>query len=308
MKVLITGGYGFIGSHIAEKFYNEGHQIFIIDNLATGSCENVRFNHEFYEIDVANRECAKIFEYNKFDIVVHLAAQINISHSIDNPYIDAQSNILGLVNILQLSSEHKVKRFIFSSSSAVYGEPINIPISEDTKCDPKSLYGLSKLFGEQYCMKWKDIFEFQTLCLRLGNVYGPRQGKSGEGGAISLFIDKTINNEELTVCGDGNQTRDFIYVLDAVDAIYKASQSDITGIYNLSTGIECSINNLVNIFKKLFEVKNILHIELESKNISNVRLCPDSTRIKEALNWSPKYSLEEGIQATYEWNCKDAKK
>lgn len=109
------------------------------------------------------------------------------------------------------------------------------------------------------------------------------------------------------MCGDGNQTRDFIYVLDAVDAIYKASQSDITGIYNLSTGIECSINNLANIFKKLFEVKNILHIELESKNISNVRLCPDSTRIKEVLNWSPKYSLEEGIQATYEWNCKDAK-
>ncbi|PAB57748.1 NAD-dependent epimerase/dehydratase family protein [Anaeromicrobium sediminis] len=306
MKVLITGGYGFIGSHVADRFYKEGHEVYIIDNLSTGKAENVEVKHKFYKLGIEDKKCEEIFKVNKFHVVINLAAQVDVNMSLKNPRLDAQVNIMGLVNMLELSAKYGVKKFIFASSAAVYGDNETLPLTEKSKISPISPYGISKLIGEYYCIKWNEIYGLNTIAFRFSNVYGPRQGVKGEAGVVSIFLKKLMKGDKLTVFGDGEQTRDYIYVEDVVDGIYKSTMvSNISGVYNLSTNTEKSLNDLLEVLKSLESIEEILYGEKRKGDILHSRL--DNTRVKKDLNWRNIYSLEEGLSKTYEWyrqNCK----
>ncbi len=297
VKVLITGGYGFIGSHVADRFHKEGAEVYILDNLSTGRKEHVSFKHKSYILPVEDEKCEEIFRSNRFDAVVHLAAQISVASSESDPLTDSQSNVLGMLNMLHLSRKYKVGKLIYASSAAAYGTQTELPIKETAECSPISPYGISKLAGETYGQKWNELYGLQTLGFRFSNVYGPRQDAVGEGGVIAVFVDRMLNGQTLVVHGDGSQTRDFIYVEDIADAIYRATSSSITGIYNLSTGTEQSINDVVAILKGDGGTVNVVYGDKRPGDIDRSVL--DNTRVKRDLDWSPLYTLEEGLKRTY---------
>jgi UDP-glucuronate decarboxylase len=306
MRVLVTGGYGFIGSFVAETFFKEGHDIYIIDNLSSGNKENVPFNHKFYQLNVDDPKCEDIFKSNGFDVVIHLAAQVNVATSMENPYLDSQSNVLGLANILQLSKKYGVKKVVFASSAAVYGQNKEIPLTEKSVCNPLSPYGMNKLVGELYCKKWTEVFGLDTLCFRFSNVYGPKQGTVGEGGVISIFINNVLQGKSLEVFGDGEQTRDFIFVGDVANAIYRGVEYEQSGIYNLSTNTETSVNEFIHSLESLAEVKGVLYKDQKLGDIKYSRL--DNTRLKKDLDWVPLHNFQDGLGITYEWFKENAVK
>lgn len=271
--------------------------------MSSGNIKNVNCQHTSYIIDVETPACEAIFVQHKIDVIVHLAAQIDVVTSMENPYADTKSNILGLTNILQLAAQHHVKRFIFASSAAVYGMSKQIPLSEAQPCKPVSPYGINKLLGEYYCEKWSEIYGLNTLCLRFANVYGPRQGSIGEGGVISTFIDRVCNGQELYVYGTGEQTRDFIYVEDIADAIYTASHSDHTGIMNLSTKTESSVNHLIDTITTMHPFVAVVKKEPRPGDIYRSSL--DNTLLSTSLNWEPKFTLSQGLRKTYDWFVQD---
>lgn len=299
MNVLITGGYGFIGSAVAERFYKEGHNIYIIDSLITGREEHVAIPHKSFLMNVEDPACDQIFQSVGFDIVVHLAAQIDVVTSINEPAVDTKTNILGLVNILNCASKNGVKKVIFASSAAVYGNASTLPLKEDDICETESMYGMNKRLGELYCEKWGQFYGLDTLCFRFANVYGPRQGNGGEGGVVSIFLQGVRDNRTLTVFGDGSQTRDFIYVHDVADAVYRGALSDATGVMNLSTNRETSINELIETIRSFATVKSPSYRESRLGDID--RSCLDNTQVKHQLDWVPLYTINEGLLLTYEW-------
>jgi nucleoside-diphosphate-sugar epimerase len=299
MNILITGGYGFIGSHTVKKFFDQGHKVFILDNLISGDKSNVIEDHQSFIMSINDKDCEKIFLENRIDIVVHLAAQINVTTSINNPVLDTSTNVLGLVNILNLSSKYKVKKFVFASSAAVYGNNPNIPLKETEELNPISPYALSKLIGEKYCKLWKDLYGLDTVSARFSNVYGPKQGTVGEGGVVSIFMEGLSSDKKLCVFGDGNQTRDFIYVEDIVEGLYKISFSDISGVYNLSTSKERTLNDLLDILRKLQKPKEVEYTTSRDGDIYKSSL--DNKKVKDAIDWEDKFTLEEGIKNTYLW-------
>ncbi|MDF2683534.1 MAG: nucleoside-diphosphate sugar epimerase [Brevibacillus sp.] len=299
MKVLVTGGYGFIGSFVAERFSKEGYEVYILDNLSSGNRKNVSFKHKSFLLSVEDKKCDEVFRSNKFDVVVHLAAQMSVHTSMEDPLLDSTSNILGLVNMLRLSSKYKVAKFIFASSAAVYGMNEKVPLREESACDPVSVYGMNKLLGEQYCHKWKELYDLNTLCFRFSNVYGPRQGSVGEGGVISTFLDRLYTDREIDVFGDGNQTRDFIYVEDVADAIYRSVTTDYNGVLNLSTNTQSSINELIGYLEEEKTFSGIKHRAKRNGDIDVSVL--DNTLAKRKLDWVPMYSLREGLEKTSRW-------
>ncbi|WP_223591819.1 NAD-dependent epimerase/dehydratase family protein [Neobacillus bataviensis] len=306
MKVLVTGGYGFIGSFVAEKFFLEGHEVSIIDNLTTGNKENVKFKHKFYQFSVEDPMCEEVFQSNRFDVIVHLAAQVNVTKSMENPYLDTHSNVLGLANILQLSDQYGVKKVVFASSAAVYGLNEEIPLKEDALCNPLSPYGINKWVGEIYCNKWMEVFGVETLSYRFSNVYGPKQGTVGEGGVISIFINNVLEGHPLHVYGDGEQTRDFIYVEDVADAIYRGVQFELKGVYNLSTNTETSVNDLIYILENLANIKKVIYQEPKKGDIKFSRL--DNSKIIRELDWEPLHNFQQGLIKTYHWFESESKK
>lgn len=299
MRVLVTGGYGFIGSFVVEKFYQEGHDVVIIDNLSSGKRDNVTFKHKSFIVNIEADECEQIFKAHQFDVVVHLAAQTDVGQSLENPVVDSKSNVYGLTNMLYLANKYGVEKFVFASTAAVYGNSKNVPIKEAEVCKPISPYGTNKLIGEYYCKKWKQVYDLDIVRFRFSNVYGPRQVSTGEGGVISIFIEKMLKGEELSVFGDGSQTRDFIYVGDVSEAIYRAVMSGVTGVFNLSTNTETNVNDLIGILKKMGNVKNVTNQNWRTGDIHRSKL--DNSKIKKELDWIPKYSIEEGIKKTYSW-------
>jgi nucleoside-diphosphate-sugar epimerase len=299
MNILVTGGYGFIGSFVAEKFYREGHKVFILDNLSTGDKNNINFRHQSAILDVEHAGCEEIFRVNKFDIVIHLAAQADVTTSLENPVLDAKTNVYGLSNMLYLAKKYGVRKFIFASSAAVYGFNENIPLIEQETCNPISPYGLNKWVGESYCRKWSEMYNLETLCFRFSNVYGPRQSSSGEGGVISIFINNILDKKSLTVFGDGTQTRDFIYVEDVAEAIYRSVLSHIDGILNLSSNEEVSINKVLELLGGMTEFTEVNQKDWRHDEI--MRSCLDNTAVTRQLDWVPKYSFKDGLEKTYQW-------
>lgn len=298
MNVLVTGGYGFIGSFIAERFFKENHNVFIIDNLLSGKKENINFKHRSFIGDITDEKCESFFKTHSFDVVIHCAAQTSVQRSIEKPFEDSSTNILGLVNILNLSKKYGVKKFVFCSSAAVYGENLSLPLKEEEILDPVSPYGINKMNGELYCRKWEEMYGLSSIIFRFANVYGPRQHVSAESGVVSIYTTKFLRQESITVFGTGEQTRDFIYVGDVAEAVYRGVISGLSGTYNVSNNTQTSINGLITVLAKLRPQPLIEFVESKEGDIASSQL--DNTRLKKDLDWVPKYSLEEGLKATVE--------
>lgn len=232
MKILVTGGAGFVGSHLVNKLIKKGHKVIVVDNLSAGKKNNLNPKAKFYKIDIGSPKISQIFKIERPKIVYHFAAQINVRKSLEEPDEDAKINILGTLNILKNSKKHKVKKFIFPSSVGVYGESKIFPIKESHSLNPIAPYSIGKLAIEKY-LKFFHSQGLDSVILRFANVYGPRQTSSGEGGVTAIFINKLLNNEKPIIFGSGKQTRDFLYVEDAVRAAILALKAPAGSIYNV---------------------------------------------------------------------------
>ena len=242
--ILITGGAGFIGSHIADILIQNNYKVIIADNLSTGKKENINTKASFYNIDIKNyNDLEAVFQNNKIEYIIHLSAQVSVPNSIRNPINDANENIIATLNIIELSKKYNIKKIIVSSSAAVYGIPKKLPIDELHTTIPISYYGLSKLTMEKYLI----LSNLNYIICRFSNVYGPRQTPHGEAGVVSIFMDNAINNKDLNIFGDGKQTRDFIYVEDIAKIFLFFIEKNISNeILNISTNNSININELAN--------------------------------------------------------------
>lgn len=299
MNILVTGGYGFLGSFVAERLNKEGHKVFIIDNLSSGNKNNINFKHKFYEMDVKDQRCSDIFRINHIDALIHLAAEAYEYSSNDKLYEDTSTNVLGLINMLELSLKHKLKRFVFVSSAFVYGDAENFPSKETDRVKPNSPYAVSKLLCEEYCRIFNENHGLSTISLRVSDIYGPRQMTTIANGIVSQIIKTTVLSHKVQVFGDGNNTRDFIYVEDVADAIYRCLESDYCGCLNISTKRETSVNQVIDIIKNNTEVNNIEYFSPHKGELP--RICLDNTRAIRELDWVPIYNIEEGIAKTFRW-------
>jgi len=300
MKILVTGGCGFIGSHIVDAYLRMGHQVAIIDDLTTGDIRNLNPTATFYEEDIRNREIEQIFVREKFDVINHHAAQINVRTSVDDPLFDADVNILGSLNLMNLAQKYRVKRFIFASSGGtVYGEPQKFPITEDFPIEPSSPYGVSKATVEKYLKLFAQLYKTDYVILRYSNVYGPRQISKSEAGVISIFINQILNNEQCIVFGDGNQTRDYVYVDDVVKANC-ACLEIASDVLNIGTGIETSVNDLITILSDIAK-KPVGHEHGSARPGEIFRNVLDFSKARSTLNWEPEITLEQGIKKTFDY-------
>jgi len=301
MKVLVTGGAGFIGSHLVDRLVQEGHEVVVVDNLSTGKRRNLNRAARFYKLDIQSWRLERVFRNERPNIVMHLAAQMDVRKSVEDPVFDAQVNVLGMLNVLQQAVRHGVRKVVFSSSGgAIYGEQEIYPAPESHVTRPLSPYGISKLCGEQYLSYYQRVSGLQIVSLRYANVYGPRQDPDGEAGVVAIFIQKLLNNEQAIVNGNGRQTRDFIYVEDVVEANLAVMGQETQGTYNVGTGEETSINDL---FRILITHTNSTCKEVHgpAKNGEQARSVIDSGKLRQELSWEPKTELSEGLKRTVDY-------
>lgn len=300
MNILVTGGCGFIGSHIVDAYVNMGHHVVVIDDLSTGDIKNLNPKATLYEKNICHHDIEEIFRKEKFAVVNHHAAQINVRKSLDDPLYDARVNIIGSLNLLNLSARYKIKRFIFASSGgAVYGEPHHIPITEGIPLDPLSPYAVSKIATEKYLLTFARTHKFNYVILRYSNVYGPRQISKSEAGVVSIFINHILNKKKCIIFGDGNQTRDYVYVGDVVEANVLALDC-APDIFNIGTGIETSVNDLINMLSKI--TKNDVPHEYSVPRVGEVcRNVLDCSKAQSTLNWKPKTMVQQGISKTFRY-------
>jgi UDP-glucose 4-epimerase len=302
-KIIVTGGAGFIGSHVVDKLIDNGHQVFVWDNLITGNQENINPKSKFVKIDIKNsKEVERSLDRIKPEIIFHLAAQINVRESLENPLEDAKNNILGSLNIFRSAGKNGIERIIYSSTGgAVYGDPKELPCKEGSPIDPLCPYGVSKYGAENYLKMFSKLQDFKFIILRYANVYGPRQDPKGEAGVISVFADQLLNNKQPYINGDGEQTRDFVCVEDVAEANLKASQTKSTNeIFNIGTGKPTSIKKLYNIIQKAASsTTEAKHNQAIPGEVKDSYL--DIGKAKKTLNWQPKYQLSQGIKRTVNW-------
>lgn len=304
MKVLVTGGAGFIGSHIVDKLLANNCQVVVLDDLSTGLKEHVNPGAAFFQLDVANADLEGLFAAEKFDYVIHLAAQTAVPRSLSAPDFDCQVNILGTVKLLEACRKTGVKRIIFASSAAVYGNNASIPIQEDASTGPESFYGLSKLTVERYLSLYRELFGLEYVILRYANVYGERQGDAGEGGVISIFARRIAEGQPIRIFGDGGQTRDFVYVRDVADANYKALVTTHPDrVYNVSTRTETSINELVSLLGSIAG-REVTKEYLEARAGDIYRSSLNNNAACEKLGWQPATAFIDGLAATYRFVTK----
>jgi len=302
MKILITGGAGFIASHLADRLVEAGNSVVIVDNLSTGNPKNINQKAKFYETDIVDKASLEnIFSVERPDIVFHFAAQINVRKSVEDPADDAKVNILGGLNVFEFCKKFNVKKIIFSSTGgAMYGEAEIIPTPETYLANPISPYGIAKLTTEKYLNFYRQVFGIEFVALRFANVYGPRQNSKGEAGVVSIFCDKIFSKEQPVIIGNGFQTRDFVFVEDVVQACIMAMNGNQTGIFNVSSGKETDINTIFNLINSQtgnnFKEVHGPEIKGEQK-----RSCLDYSKIKAVFGWEPKCSLDDGIKKTINW-------
>lgn len=301
MRVLVTGGAGFIGSHIVDRLVLEGHSVSVIDNLSTGKMENLNREAEFYKMDIVSPRIERVLKKERPELICHLAAQMDVRRSVADPVYDAQTNIIGMLNLLENAVRFRTRRVIFASTGgAVYGEEGPLPTPEDYPPKPVSPYGVSKLTGEHYLFYYTVTYGMSYVALRFANVYGPRQDPFGEAGVVAIFSQKMLRNEHPVINGNGMQTRDYVYVEDVVDAVTASIYSDISDVFNVGTGVETSVNQL---FRLLVDVtgKEIKEVYGPAKKGEQQRSCLSCDKIRKALDWEPKTSLQEGLARTVEF-------
>ena len=300
MRITVTGGAGFIGSHLVDRLIEDGHTVQVIDNLYTGNKEFVHSKAQFVELDIRDPNLYSVLEEFRPDYIFHEAAQTEVSTSMSDPMLDCDINLMGLINLLNAAVKLDVKKFLMPSSAAVYGNLDTLPLNEEMIGNPSSFYGLTKLTTEHYLRIYHESFGLPYICYRYSNVFGPRQGNGGEGGVISIFAKAIVQGSPIIIYGDGKQTRDFIYVDDVVEANILGMQHQVTGIYNVSTGISSSVNLLVDEFRNI-SGKDI-EVVYDKPRLGDIRdsvLATDKS--EKELFFTVKYNLHDGLIKTYEY-------
>ena len=309
-RVLVTGGAGFIASHVADAYLARGDSVWIVDDLSSGRRENVPPGADFVEMDVRSDDIRNLFREIRFDLVNHHAAQIDVRVSVLDPSKDASINLLGLLNLTEAAIEVGTSRFIFvSSGGVVYGEPDQIPTLETAPKLPMSPYGVTKLTGEFYLNYYREVRGLEYVALRYSNVFGPRQDPHGEAGVVAIFCNRLLSNQTITIFGDGEQTRDYVFVRDVVAANMLASGLPLDSTkgqergldaraFNVGTGTGTSVNQLATILESVAgrapgrEHKAERPGELRHSTLDNALLC--------SRGWTPAFTLEQGLRETYE--------
>ncbi len=301
MKILVTGGAGFIGSNVADELIAEGYEVVIVDDLSNGHKENVSGKTKFYKADVRDRKLEDVFKSERPDMVIHNAAQLSVRVSVEEPLTDADINIMGGLNLIDISKRYGVKKIIFASSGGtVYGEQKIFPADESHPLGPISPYGVAKLATEHYLYYFSNVYGLDYIALRYANIYGPRQDPHGEAGVVAIFSQKMLAGEAPLINGDGLQTRDYTYVGDVVRVNIAAIKSDFVGPVNIGTGVETDVMTLFNILKSA-SGKDIEEIHGPAKTGEQMRSVLDNTLAKKILGWEPEISIEEGLKLTYKW-------
>ncbi len=301
MKILITGGAGFIASNITDALLDEGHKVFVLDNLSTGFEKNVNPKAEFIKADICDKQIADLFDKEKFDLVNHHAAQMDVRRSVADPAFDANTNILGTINLLQNCVRTGVKKFMFASTGgAVYGEQNYFPANEKHPANPLSPYGISKLSVEKYLYFYKVQYNLNYTILRYANIYGPRQNPFGEAGVVAIFSSRMLKNEKTIINGSGLQTRDYVFVGDVVKANLLTLKDEANDIYNIGTGIETNVNEL---FITLRNITGYTHEEKHGPAApgEQMRSVISSEKIFNKFGWKPSTGIQDGLKKTVDY-------
>ena len=300
-KSLITGGAGFVGSHLADRLLADGDDVVVIDDLSSGSRENLDSRVNFYEIDIQDPKIAGIFEKERPDFVFHLAAQIDVRKSVENPIEDAKINLLGTLNVLENAVKSDARKVIFASTGgAIYGDTDIFPTPEIHCEQPLSPYGIHKLAAEKSLFFYKKVSGLDYTILRMSNIYGPRQSVKGEAGVMAIFINRLLNAEQPYINGNGNQTRDYVFVKDVTQAFVLAKNATESDKFNIGTGVEISVSDILDKIVKGIGL-NVPKMYKPSKSGEQMRSCLDSSRAKSELGWSPEYDIDRGIKETIKW-------
>lgn len=304
-KILVTGGAGFIGSHIAARLVAYGYQVFIVDDLSSGKMENVPPGAIFYKIDIRDAAAlGELFERERFGVLVHEAAQMSVIRSVKDPANDALVNIVGLYNLLEAGRKNGLRKVLCASSGGViYGEPEKSPQREDHSLKPKSPYGISKLATEHILRFYWETYQLPYIALRYANVYGPRQNPESGAGVIAHFMRKILAGEAPVINGTGNKTRDYIYVSDVVEANKLALTYHGVGAFNIGTGIETDVNTVFRMIRNLTQL-DIPEVHGPEMLGENVRSVLDISRSRKILGWTPHIAFEDGLRETIEWYIK----
>ena len=298
MRILVTGGAGFIASHVVDAYVAAGHEVSIIDDFSTGQTRNLNPKATVHKIDIADAKIARLVTEIKPEVLNHHAAQMDVRRSVADPTFDARSNIIGFINLLEAAKNVGVKKVIFSSSGgAVYGDGEPIPASEDHATLPLSPYGVSKLAGELYLGYYHMEFDIPYVALRYANVYGPRQSSKGEAGVVAIFLCHLLAGKSPTINGDGKQTRDYVYVGDVVRANIAALATDHVGVVNIGTGTETDVVTIWRLLRQGFASK-IEPVHGPAKPGEQKRSCLDASGAAQILSWRPEVALKDGLERT----------
>ncbi|MCG8378551.1 MAG: NAD-dependent epimerase/dehydratase family protein [Proteobacteria bacterium] len=301
MRILLTGGAGFIGSWVAENYLKEGHEVLIYDNLSSGAIENIPQDAEFTEGDILDYSLLEqtIIGFRP-DIVNHHAAQINVRVSVEDPAFDAETNIIGAINLLQLSVKNNISKFIFASTGgAIYGEPAVIPANESTEKNPLSPYGTSKLCVENYLNYYNKVYNLKYTALRYSNVYGERQNPHGEAGVVAIFCTNILKGKDCNVFGSGDQTRDYVHAEDVARANALCLEAE-NGIYNVGTSVSTSVNDIIDKLTEFSDIDfNVVHLPAKEGEVENISL--DYSHTEKSINWSPTIDFDTGLKRTWQW-------
>jgi UDP-glucose 4-epimerase len=316
-RVLVTGGAGFIGSHVSDVFIDNGWTVEIIDNLSSGKRENVPPAATLHEVDIRSPEATRVVQEGRFDVIVHLAAQIDVRRSVTDPLFDASVNILGSLNILEAvrnGDRATQTRVVFSSTGgAIYGDLATPPTVEITPKEPDSPYAITKLAVEHYLSYYTRIHGLETVVIRFGNVYGPRQDPHGEAGVVAIFCGRVLENRPLTIFGDGTQTRDYVHVTDVAEAAFRVATSTLPPVqrlddraFNIGTG---SATSVVDLARVLLDAAGAdVPIEFAPRRAGELQdSCLSVDKARELLGWAPRISLEQGLAGTYQFAASAAK-
>jgi len=307
LKILVTGGAGFIGSNLVDALVGLNHDVVIVDNLSSGSRRNLNPKARFYEIDIRDRKLSEVFEREKPDIVDHHAAQIDVRKSGEDPVADAEANILGSLNLITNCVRSGVKRVVYASTGgAIYGDPQYLPADENHPINPISQYGVSKHTVEHYLHLYSIIHGLEYMALRYSNVYGPRQNPYGEAGVVAIFAIQMLTGKQPTIFGPGDKTRDYAHVSDIVKANITALTKGKNAIYNIGTGVETSDQEIFDTLAGVLGYKGKpVYAPVRKGEVYRISL--DCSKARKELGWSPKLSLKEGIAQTAEYYRKLAK-
>lgn len=301
MKILVTGGAGFIGSHVASALVNKEHDVHVLDDLSSGKVENVPEGATLHQHDIRDPDVRTLFATHRYEVLVHHAAQMDVRRSVADPSFDADVNLRGFLNLMEAGRTNGLQKVVFASTGgAIYGEPDYTPQDEQHPLKPLSPYGITKLATEKYLFFYEQEYDISYVALRYGNVYGPRQNPHGEAGVIAIFIDRLLSDGQPVIYGDGEQTRDYVYVGDVVRANLAAVDHSASGVFNVGTATETTVNTLFRLLRDEIAPEISEHHEAGRPGEQR-RSVLDFSKIQKQLDWSPETSVAEGLSKTVSW-------